>query len=95
MPNALRTTAPKNGKIATFPKAVQGRAAVYEAPAFPGSLSGNVVGIETNSDVSNGQAKEAVAFQGNQAVRTMLSESKAPSADKFSNAWIVNSCSHE
>jgi hypothetical protein len=95
MPKALRTTALKNGKITTFPKAVQGRASVYEAPAFPGNVSGKVVGIETKSDVSNGQAKEAVAFQGNQSVRTELAESKAQSAGKFSNTWIVNSCSHE
>jgi hypothetical protein len=73
MPKGQRTTAHKNGNIATFPKAVQGRAAVYEAPAFPGLLFGNGgeaevgdgAGIETPRIVSNGQAKEAVAFQGN------------------------------
>ena len=66
MPNALRTTAPKNGKIKTFPKAVQGHAEVSEAPAFPAILSeiGTEEGTETRRFVSNGQAKEAVAFQG-------------------------------
>jgi hypothetical protein len=97
MPKGLRTTAPKNGKIATFPKAVQGRADVSAAPASPDILSEieTEEGTETLRFVSNGQAKEAVAFQGNQSVRTELAESKARSAGKFSNTWIVNSCSHE
>jgi hypothetical protein len=72
MPKGLRTTARKNGKITTFPKAVQGRVEVYEAPAFPGarveksnhSGSGAGTGIEITKNVSNGQAKEARAFQG-------------------------------
>jgi hypothetical protein len=66
MPKALRTTAPKNGKIATFPKAVQGRYEVSEAPASPDILSEieTEEGTETRRFVSNGQAKEAVAFQG-------------------------------
>jgi adenylylsulfate kinase-like enzyme len=44
MPKGLRTTARKNGKITTFPKAVQGRAEVYEAPAFPDVLFGTFGG---------------------------------------------------
>jgi hypothetical protein len=72
MPKGLRTSCTKNGKIATFPKAVQGRAEVYWAPASPDAFQGisrnrSTVGIETTSDVSNGQAKEAVAFQGNKS----------------------------
>jgi hypothetical protein len=66
MPKGLRTTAPKNGKIATFPKAVQGRDEVSEAPASPDVLSEieTEEGTEAPRFVSNGQAKEAVAFQG-------------------------------